>query len=354
MRLTIHCGPPKTGTTALQLGLSAMQSDLLDRGVLYPRLDRGRNHKWLTPGFISYDDLPKVLRRRYDRDLTEKQVTHRSETAWEHFRNSVDGFQGSEIVLSSGAFFHIREVTQARRLESRLAMFDVDTRFVLYLRDPVDLYYSQVRHNATAYGTIKPYQPLTIRRFEHAITEVFDCHLLVRKLEDASDITSDFLRFCFDEFDGLPEFRSRLANQSLSNEAIQYLIDYRTVHFPQSFGRRVWQLETLRDLLHEIDSEVDRTAKVGLRADVGSRIRATTPEACYWRDRFGIDFTNGRADSHEEAGPSDSTSGLQFGDVCVVDADRLEAITDVIDKRRFDLRRRHFRYFLRARRRLRR
>lgn len=354
MKLTIHCGPPKTGTTALQEGLSGLQPELLARGVLYPRLDRGRNHKWLTPGFISYHDLPKVLRRRYDRDLTEIQVTHRSETAWEHLRKSVHGFRGSEIVLSSGAFFHIRESAQARRLQSRLAVFSADARFVLYLRDPVDLYFSQIRHNATAYGTVKSYKPLAIRPFERAVTEVFGGELVVRKLGFSADITSDFLEFCLGDFGGELPVRSRFANQSLSNEAIQFLIDYRRVHFPQSFGRRVWQLENLRDLLHEIDPMVTRSARSGLHTDIISRIRTATPEVLYWRERFGIDFTDDQSGQHESSGPSDSRSDLPFGEVCVVDPVRLGEITEKVSEHRFALRRRGLAYFLRSRRRIRR
>lgn len=351
MRTTIHCGPPKTGTTALQQGLSAIRSNLRQEGILYPKLDRGANHKWLTPGFIPYDRLPKVLTRRYHLNLSAADVQRRSEIAWGLLRSSISSFSGPELVLSSGAFFHLRDLSDAMRLRSRLSEFNTETRFVLFVRDPADLYYSQVRHNATAYGTVKKYKPLLIHDFEMAIEEVFGSEIFLRKLESGSDVTSEFLSYFFEDFRNRPPTHVMQANRSLSNEAIQFLIDYRKRHFPRSFGRRVWQLEMVRDLLHEIDLQVVGTSNAGLHPEIATHIRASNPEASHWSDRYGIDF--GRFPATESnVFDDDLLAPYNFSDICPVSNDRLAELTEQLMRRRSELHRRRFKYFLRSRRRL--
>ena len=41
LRLILHVGPPKTGTTSLQAGLNAMRRLLRENGVYYPRTPEG-------------------------------------------------------------------------------------------------------------------------------------------------------------------------------------------------------------------------------------------------------------------------------------------------------------------------
>ena len=56
MRIVVHCGQSKTGTTALQHSLWDVRSTLRKHGVCYPYVGHGsgRNHKWVTPLFLDF------------------------------------------------------------------------------------------------------------------------------------------------------------------------------------------------------------------------------------------------------------------------------------------------------------
>lgn len=352
MRAIVHCGPPKTGTTALQQALVGVREELAKSGILYPKFDRDGTHKWLSPSFLPYERLPNVLRNRYGTKRDPESVVERSRDSWVALESSTRKFEGDQLVLSSGAFFHIVNREEASAFGQLLARVAQEFVFCIYLREPVDLYYSQLRHNATAYGTIKRFKPLSIKPFESAINNVFGGDLTVRSLSGVDDISVDFLRNVVhvqQPIDGLVRVR---ANSSLSNEAIQFLLDYRERVLPRSIGRRDWRIENLRDLLHEIDLVVPGRTSGGLTEEARQLVRARSTEMRYWREKFGIDFEahSGNLPSNDRFTSLDTTP--KFADLCEIDQGRYEEIYDRVAKAQLRLALRRPHYFFRMRRRL--
>ena len=59
MKIILHAGTPKTGTTSLQLFLHTHHDALLDRGILYPRAGIAPppepKHQWMIGDLMSGD-----------------------------------------------------------------------------------------------------------------------------------------------------------------------------------------------------------------------------------------------------------------------------------------------------------
>jgi hypothetical protein len=79
LRIILHAGTPKTGTTSLQLFLDANYAALLDRGVLYPRAGitppPEPKHQWMIGALMNKD--PRHFTTMLERALGEaRQDTH--------------------------------------------------------------------------------------------------------------------------------------------------------------------------------------------------------------------------------------------------------------------------------------
>jgi hypothetical protein len=119
MRLYLHIGIGKTGTSSIQRMLAASAGALAERGFYYPQT--GRNgadaHHWLAP--FACDEL--------DEDV---------EALFETLRGELDAQNAPNAVLSSEGFCYCRPRV-VRRIGALLAPYDV--RVIFYARRPVEL-----------------------------------------------------------------------------------------------------------------------------------------------------------------------------------------------------------------------
>lgn len=66
MRVVLHIGMPKSGTSALQKTLRTNQKLLRQNGIFYPA-GHGlpKNHNLLATGFLADDELPRIFAQVY-------------------------------------------------------------------------------------------------------------------------------------------------------------------------------------------------------------------------------------------------------------------------------------------------
>jgi hypothetical protein len=144
VRLILHAGTPKTGTTSLQLTLEQRRAWLAERGIAYPVTGGGPSprHQWMIASLMNGD------RMAFARQLEEalRPISGRIHT----------------IVLSSeGLFNHWWDFSAAGRDALRALRTNFDVSLWVWLREPVaytrSLYVQMLRNprvqNVPCYGT---------------------------------------------------------------------------------------------------------------------------------------------------------------------------------------------------------
>lgn len=141
MKIVVHIGPPKTGSTSIQKSLSANRDSLLEQGVYYYDRDK------MLPRALTtlYMDTVRGPHPRLVKHFgSAEAVLAWSESCWEEFEQDVDRLKPELSVISSEFFPTISDIgPMMERLRKRF-----DEIWVLaYARDPVDLYVSTLQQN---------------------------------------------------------------------------------------------------------------------------------------------------------------------------------------------------------------
>jgi hypothetical protein len=85
MRIILHGGTPKTGTTSRKLFLDANHATLLDRGVLDPRAGvtppPKPKHQWMISALMSQDASQRAAGQSIPPQQQTVTIRHRTEKA---------------------------------------------------------------------------------------------------------------------------------------------------------------------------------------------------------------------------------------------------------------------------------
>lgn len=231
MRIVLHNGMPKSGTTALQDTLLKNRDILLEHGVLYPA-GKGllrRNHNILVLGVSEPDKLP----RRF-----EQVYSGRHDKIRRDFQCVLDGISESAsrnkvhtIILSSEMLFRVLSAAQAETLFSSLKNIADAIDVVTYIRHPAEYYLAIVQQTLKASQKINPlfsinYRPVIecYMRFADSVTVV----PYIRSELHKGDITHDFfLRMLPQYVVLLGRFTLRNSNETFSAEGMDVIQRYR-------------------------------------------------------------------------------------------------------------------------------
>lgn len=139
MKVILHVGPPKSGTSSIQKALNAAADDLGTRNIRYYRAPQ--LNEWSLMYLYSsreQTELPPYLKSFFG-DRAEALAWSRA--CWDRFEETVDGLACDYVVLSSEHFANIRQKDGfLHRLTQR---FD-EIQLLAYARDPVSLYASTI------------------------------------------------------------------------------------------------------------------------------------------------------------------------------------------------------------------
>jgi len=163
MKIIVHAGPPKCGTSGIQDALQAAASDLAAQRVYYHKTDR--LDEWSLMYLYSAADrvaLPEYLKAFFE---TREAALEWSRGCWAEFEQALDKVDCDYVVISSEHFANLGQ--KAAFIERLSRRFD-DIYMIAYARDPLSLYTSalnqEIRGGAswsqlTAPGTYR-YQPM--------------------------------------------------------------------------------------------------------------------------------------------------------------------------------------------------
>ena len=292
-RLVLHGGLPKTGTTSIQRFLNANAAALGEQGVLFrPTADRKnrRDHNFLAMAF--WNRVQRIYADRYADDLERLQSD--SLEAW---AGLLDEFRRSEhdTLLISGEFFSRSAVgALAEFTQENLSDFDVSVLF--YLRQPSTHYVSWLQQHLKGSNTMMAFGRNRSRWSKR-----------LRMWRQVGDVTvREFSRSALLGGDIIDDFSSVLgvetadlerpadANESISAEGMDLLLEHRRLHWPQGPDRIMPEslelIGRIRTIEAALAGEVDFTP-ARLKHDLAAYLDSDIDELTKLDRDFGFRFS---------------------------------------------------------------
>lgn len=289
MRVILHIGSQKTGTTALQLAFSQAAPSLARLGVLYPRgHGRDTTHAILLHGLYRPDDIPRAERARPKTDADRRRFLDR-------LAGRIRDERPACVVLSSEYFFRpLDDAALARLRDELLALGAERIEVVVYLRSPSGKFLSTLQQKLKASARPPVPAACNYRKVLEPYARVFGTGAVRASCFDRrtlvdGDIVADF---CAHHLGAQGPAISALirqvrTNESLSAEAIDVLRRHRADFHPGAEDRFRRDTHALIRELLRLDAALG-LGRPRLRADVADAIDHAANDPVWLRDTFGL------------------------------------------------------------------
>lgn len=171
MKILLHMGQGKTGTTALQQSLHTAADTLRERGVCYPRFGgTAIAHHLLMPLCGAGPKMPRWSLN--DLGGTEEAV-RKARDAWAATCDDIRSNPPDLVILSSELLLGGTDPQEKARLVEILSQLSADIQPIIYVRHPVDFYRSSLQEMLKAETRLKPPVCLHLREMVEAVEATF-------------------------------------------------------------------------------------------------------------------------------------------------------------------------------------
>ena len=293
MKLLVHYGRPKTGTTSLQHALYRSRRMLQKHGILYPVARHPReDHRLLSALFKLPQDVHPDTRGRFGGDAGRLRAA--AQALFEDIRRQAGRSRPDLLVLSSESFFHTATPEGQDRFRGLLAELASEVEICIYFRDPADLYLSSMQQAVKRSKGIRPPRPMQDRRGVEVIEAAFGRPVAAcafdREQLLGGDIVRDFeQRFLAPHLNG-PTVASLRLNESISAEALAILDRYRRWRHREAVADVGAEIAQLARIIAAIEVRNGRFHKPRLKPQWADEIRRASTDLLWLRDRYGLVF----------------------------------------------------------------
>jgi hypothetical protein len=328
LRIVLHIGMTKAGSSALQAGLFSVRQQLRDSGVLYPDGGRVRNsHILLLHGLVPPARLPRGLRRLYGDNVG---ALERDMHAWlAGVEAAIDATRPHTVILSEEFLFYVVDDNALMELRRRMLSLGHSVEVVVYVRRPSEHYLSSVQQLLKASHRIPGPNPVAYRpTIEGYANHVADRVHVVKYDRDNwhdGDILHHFLTAFVPDADMRAMAPMTHVNESLSAEAMSLLAEYRSRVWPNEHNRFTEDTNRIVHALAASDSEVAGNRVPCLHDDVARMVDQSSSDLPWLRDRYGIDF-GGVDYSAIQPAAGHRPPFASVDCMCPVDADRRDEL----------------------------
>lgn len=196
LRLILHIGSSKTGTTTIQQFFCRNHAALLTKGIFYPvRRLHTSHHILLTAGFVQLSKYQLSNKRFYMGNTCRYKRAFYS--FWQCFLSDIQKHRPHTIVLSAETLFNDFSAISDKSLSQFLGQYFDDIRIVAYIRSPVPDYKSRLSHEIrTAIKVKSPHvRPIKsiIEYYENEFPGAIHVYPFERKQLKHGDVLCDFL-----------------------------------------------------------------------------------------------------------------------------------------------------------------
>ncbi|HEY9210955.1 MAG TPA: hypothetical protein VIO56_06050 [Methylotenera sp.] len=324
MKLILHLGMPKTGSTSIQTFMAQNRDNLLALGVLYPKVNIStNNHNFISIFLNEHENIPRRYRAIYkdNADL----VLRDADQNWQRIKNQIDKIKPKSVILSGEAIFRgFENLDKINLFKNRLHQITDDIDILVYVRQPSKQYISHVQQRLKASGSFPPPQSLCVREILENIETCFDKKPTVIAYErDAlyrNDVVSDFI------YRVLPEHEKTLNrlpavafNESISVESMSIMQDYRMENYPEKDNiPTVDSVRLLRSL-----RDVEKKYKIGtrpvLREELAQFIDHSSTDLLFLAEYYDVQFKGIDYRAIKTIDNNPYASLIKVSDICFVD-----------------------------------
>lgn len=296
MKLILHVGPPKTGTTALQRALFGSRESLLDQSVLYPDPAQGKeyNHGSLCSLFLPYAEAPRGIKQ-----VSEVDYNAKGQFLAQQIKKQNDEQRPDILILSSEWFARAHNTPDAHKLIAFAeSLGPTKIEILLYARRPSDFFLSASQQRLRACSQFKPIFDWNVNGLIDGLKALAPQHVVTvrtfdRAFLDGGSIITDFARHYTPAYEGTlnQAQTSRDNNESFSAEAMVILQDFRRTRFGDQ--EDIFNKYTSRVMrrLQKFDA-IDRCARPKLKPDWKAYLDYGNAQALLLRDKHGVTFSN--------------------------------------------------------------
>jgi len=196
LRLILHIGSSKTGTTTIQQFFCRNHSALLSRGIFYPvRSSHTAHHVLIPAGFVQQKNF-KLPNNKFYMDNT-RRYWNSFHSFWQCFLEDLEVHKPHTVVLSAETLFHEFSAKSEQPISQFLGQYFDDISVVAYIRSPVPDYISRISQQIRTAKTIAFPQVRSVKSvieyYEYEFPGAVTVFPFDRKQLINGDVLCDFL-----------------------------------------------------------------------------------------------------------------------------------------------------------------
>jgi len=295
MRIVLHIGQQKSGTSAIQMAFSQASHEFQKIGILYPNPERssaiGYNHEPLGAALNWGQRMPRGLARRF----TPETLRAGFEAYARDVKNEVARVRPAVLFLSAESLFTPLDAEGAARLGGWLRSLADDIAVVAYVRRPSGIYLSKIQLQLRATGDISRPGPVFYRGVLESWSAAFGGRLTVlpyeRELLPSGDIVADFVGRFMPELPFHHIDYPRVAiNSGSSNEILSLMqaFNLATVRHRAPADKTARNFEKM--LVRTAEALGRQVARPRLYDEVADWVDHASTDLLWLRDHFGVAF----------------------------------------------------------------
>lgn len=163
MRLILHIGSSKTGTTTIQQFFCRNQRLLLKQGILYPvRMSHTAHHVLMPASFVQKEKYNLPNNRFYMNNSDRFWSSFRA--FWSSLMDDINKHKPHTVILSAETLFHDFSTISNRSFSEFLGQYFDDIQVIAYIRSPAPDYKSRVAQQIRTAKKILPPQVRPIKK----------------------------------------------------------------------------------------------------------------------------------------------------------------------------------------------
>lgn len=344
MKIILHIGRPKTGTTAIQLSMLRARDVLLKQGILVPS----------TREFPQFQHFAALICTRPE--FFPRYISHgifagpeaalaAARRSWEEMLRQIEQTRPKVLFLSSEHFWKHRSREGSRSLVDMLKPLSGDIGIVGYVRNPADHFLSDYQQWARSWGIPLPVRAGIGREVIESFEREFGQEVTLVPFDRAQlyhgDVVQDFvhrfLRPPLPQDIPIPTFAE---NRSDSAASIAICEEYWRWNHPERPEHNPWDVRALRAAIARVEAETGTYRRPVLKPDLRHQIIRASTELLWLRQTRGITFPGVDYDSIDgKCGDLIGRDDLAVADVMEVDSDlvsqlRARAVASLIGETR--------------------